>query len=171
VISQTADSVVNEGAKAGIAATDAHMAARITYRQLDHWARQGWVLPSVDPGRGRSSRRLYTAGDVVRLDLLRHLAVSKVNLAIAGPEVARLEVPDQDVRVLWGPVGQKEADAGLCVDVPDTVLDHLESGGAWVVYNPAEVRTRIARLMGQPAVTSEGVPAHQRATTRRRRSA
>src|SRR3954453_5708093 len=51
----------------GISALDAATLARITYRQLDHWARQGWVRPSLDPGTGRSGRRRYASEDVVRL--------------------------------------------------------------------------------------------------------
>src|SRR4051812_29488125 len=92
----------------GISALDAHTLARITYRQLDHWARQGWVRPSLDPGTGRSGRRRYTTEDVVRLDLLRHLAQSRVNAAQAAPQVATFRVPEGDVRILWGPVGSKE---------------------------------------------------------------
>src|SRR3954447_985281 len=99
---------VEEQDEPGISALDAHALAGITYRQLDHWARQGWVRPSIDAGEGRSGRRLYSATDVVRLDLLRHLAVSRVNAAVAGPHVAELDVPMQDVRVLWGPVGSKD---------------------------------------------------------------
>src|SRR3954454_21358230 len=83
----------------GISALDAHTAAGITYRQLDHWARQGWVTPSIDPGKGRSGRREYSVDDVVRLDLLRHLAQSKVNTAVAGPHVAAFEVPAGDARI------------------------------------------------------------------------
>ncbi len=106
VITPNAD----EGIRGGIVAADAHGLAGISYRQLDHWARQGWVTPSVDAGEGRSGRRRYSADDVVRLDLLRHLAVSQVNPAVAGPLVGACEVPAGDVRIVWGPVGAKDPD-------------------------------------------------------------
>ena len=132
-----------------ISAGDAHQIARITYRQLDHWARQGWVQPSLDPGRGRSGKRLYSADDVLRLDLLRHLAFSRVNAAVAGPAVAGFHVPDGDVRVLWGPVSSKEEAPGLRAAPATEVLEHLEQGGAYVVYNPTDVRVRIELVSGQ----------------------
>ncbi len=145
VITPNADQGISADDPTGIVAADAHGLAGISYRQLDHWARQGWVTPSVDPGEGRSGRRRYSADDVVRLDLLRHLAVSKVNPAAAGPLVARCEVPAGDVRVVWGPVGAKDADAiGLRVVPAGEALDAVEASGAWVVYNPAGVRTRLA---------------------------
>src|SRR4051794_8674809 len=133
----------------GISALDAHTLAGITYRQLDHWARQGWVRPSLDPGTGRSGRRQYSSDDVVRLDLLRHLAQSRVNAAVAGPQVAAFRVPDGNTRVLWGPVGSKEeGEPTLTALAAGQTLERLEAGGAYVVYNPAAVRARIAVLLG-----------------------
>lgn len=129
---------------AGIVAGDAHALAGISYRQLDHWARQGWVTPSVDAGEGRSGRRLYSADDVVRLDLLRHLAVSRVNPAVAGPMVAGCPMPAGDVRVVWGPVGTKDPDQlGLRVLPVDEALEAAGRPGAWVLYDPAAVRARM----------------------------
>ena len=71
--------------------------------------------------------------------------MSGVNMAVAGPAVARFAVPDGDVRVVWGPVGAKDADEAALHAVPaDAVLARLEGGGAFVVYNPAGVRRRLA---------------------------
>jgi hypothetical protein len=129
----------------GILAGDAHVLAGISYRQLDHWARQGWVTPSVDAGEGRSGRRLYSPDDVVRLDLLRHLAISRVNPAVAGPLVARCEVPAGDVRMVWGPVGAKDPEqVGLQVVASDDALGAIGRPGAWVVYDPTPLRSRLA---------------------------
>jgi DNA-binding transcriptional MerR regulator len=132
----------------GIVANDAHELAGITYRQLDHWARQGWVLPSIDAGKGRSGRRLYSPDDVVRLDLLRHLAMSKVNTAHAGPRVAELQFGDADTLVLWGPVGGRDTEAELAVRDRGSVVRFLADGGAWVVFDPQPVSARVARLLG-----------------------
>ncbi len=179
VITPSADEGIIADGPTGIVAADAHGLAGISYRQLDHWARQGWVTPSVDPGEGRSGRRRYSADDVVRLDLLRHLAVSRVNPAAAGPLVARCEIPAGDVRIVWGPVGARDADAvGLRVVPAGEALETVESSGAWVVYNPADVRTRITGTVTPPAVrtTSERPvagtePATREAATSERRSA
>ena len=124
-----------------ISATDAHGLAGISYRQLDHWARQGWVTPSVDPGEGRSGRRLYAEDDVIRLSLLRHLAQSKVNPAVAGPAVAACEIPSGDIRFVWGPVGSKE-DVGLQAVRADDALEAMQSPGAWVVFDPTPLRAK-----------------------------
>ena len=157
-----------------ITASDAHRAAGISYRQCDHWARRGWVRPSIDLGEGRSGRRLYAVPDVVRLDLLRHLAVSRVNTAVAGPVVAGFVVPDGDVRVLWGPLG----DEATLVAVPASlVLKHLEGGGGWVLYNPADVLRAIRLLTGRslPAAGGAGTNTSgdhaERLSNRTRRSA
>jgi DNA-binding transcriptional MerR regulator len=136
-----------------INAADAHQAALISYRQCDHWARKGWVRPSVDPGEGRSGRRLYAPADVIKLHLLRHLAESGVNTSVAGPAVAAFEVPEGDVRVLWGPIGSVEP--GLVIVPGDSALARVEQGGGWVVYNPAEASARIAVLTGRPQAAAD----------------
>ena len=145
VITPNAEQGISGDLPSGIVAADAHGLAGISYRQLDHWARQGWVTPSVDAGEGRSGRRRYSADDVVRLDLLRHLAVSRVNPAVAGPLVGGCAVPAGDVRIVWGPVGAKDPDqVGLRVLPADEALAAVETSGAWVVYNPTPLRDRLA---------------------------
>lgn len=159
VITPNAD----EGIRGGIVAADAHGLAGISYRQLDHWARQGWVTPSVDAGEGRSGRRRYSADDVVRLDLLRHLAVSKVNPAVAGPLVGACDVPAGDVRIVWGPVGAKDPDqVGLRVVPAGEALAAVETSGAWVVYNPTPLRDRLAATTPASAQTTNAAPAERK---------
>lgn len=162
VTTPVATNVIRGGVGEGIVANDAHELAGITYRQLDHWARQGWVRPSLDPGRGRAGRRLYSLADVIRLDLLRHLAMSRVNTAQAGPRVSELDIPGGDRLVVWGPVGDKDADAHLLAVDRTAVVGLLSEGGAWVVYDPDPVRARIARVASPPLPHNEA---------RRRRSA
>ncbi|MFN0090349.1 MAG: MerR family transcriptional regulator [Acidimicrobiales bacterium] len=62
--------------------------AGVSYRQLDHWARQGWAAPSACEGRARR----YTVGDVARVCLLRHVGQSGLNLSRLGPQLAGLEL-------------------------------------------------------------------------------
>ena len=151
VITLNADEGISGALPSGIVAGDAHGLAGISYRQLDHWARQGWVTPSVDAGEGRSGRRRYSADDVVRLDLLRHLAVSRVNPAVAGPRVGGWGAPPGHDRTAWGPVAAQAA---------------VEAGGAWVVYNPAPLRERLAGAAPVaapgPARTTSGACAERR---------
>jgi DNA-binding transcriptional MerR regulator len=167
VITRASDHVVrNPEGIVGISAANAYAAAEITYRQLDHWARQGWVRPSISLGEGRSGKRLYAADDVVRLSLLRHLALSRVNASVVGPMVAELEIPAEDVRVLWGPVGAKHPDepAFAVVDA-DQVLAFLDRPGAFVVYDPEHARRRIA------VIDNNGNEGSQREDRGRRKSA
>jgi hypothetical protein len=77
------------------------------------------------------------------LDLLRHLAVSKVSTALAGPAISELIVPDRDIRILWNLSGD---DDPLHVVDAEEALRLVEAGGAWVVYNPTEVRAKIDGL-------------------------
>jgi DNA-binding transcriptional MerR regulator len=150
VVTSNADRVIsNESAEPGVAAADAHAIARITYRQLDHWARQGWVRPSIDEGQGRAGRRRYSRADVVRLDLLRHLGKSGVNLTTLGPVVAGLAMPDPNQRVLWGPLGVRDDEPEFML-VPDSdVTERVERAGSWVVYSAARVNTRFDEVVGK----------------------
>jgi hypothetical protein len=123
-----------------ISANDARELAGISYRQLDHWARQGWVTPSVDAGIGRAGRRLYSIDDVVRLALLRHLAISRVNATVAGPAVSALATVDESEVVIWGPVPAGSSDEpSLAVVAASSALQVLEEGGAWVVFDPTPI--------------------------------
>jgi DNA-binding transcriptional MerR regulator len=133
-----------------IPAAEAHVIAQISYRQLDHWARQAWVRPTVDAGLGRAGRRVYSADDVVRLHLLRHLALAKVNMALAGPAVGGLEIPPGEEVILWGPLERGDVQPGLLVLARDEAWDVLAQGGAWIAYDPAPARQRIAVALDGP---------------------
>jgi len=45
----------------------------ITYRQLDYWARQGLVRPSIADARGSGTQRSYSFNDLVRLKVIKNL--------------------------------------------------------------------------------------------------
>ena len=51
-------------------------AARITYRQLDYWARTGLVEPSLRTAAGSGSVRLYTLRDILVLQVGDVLAIT-----------------------------------------------------------------------------------------------
>jgi DNA-binding transcriptional MerR regulator len=158
VIAQEQVHVVSESIEgSGISAADAYEAAGISYRQLDHWARQGWVRPSISAGEGRSGKRLYAPVDIVRLSLLRHLAQSKVNASTVGPLVAGLEIQSGDVRIIWGPVGAKDPETvGLVVVDATAALEYLEQPGAFVVFDPGPAwkRALLLTTSAEPPSTS-----------------
>lgn len=42
-------------------------------RQLDYWARQGLLTPSLQQASGHGSRRIYTVEDLVKVQVIRRL--------------------------------------------------------------------------------------------------
>lgn len=64
----------------GYRGTVASKIARITYRQLDYWARKRIVVPSITPSHGSGSRRLYSFTDIVILAVSKKLLDIGVNL-------------------------------------------------------------------------------------------
>lgn len=57
----------------GFGSMSACRIAGITYRQLDHWAKQGLVRPSLAEATGSGSRRVYSYGDLVTLRAIKRL--------------------------------------------------------------------------------------------------
>ena len=56
-------------------------AARITYRQLDHWARTRLVVPSIQHAHGSGTNRLYSLRDILVLQVVKRLLETGVSLA------------------------------------------------------------------------------------------
>ncbi len=52
----------------------------ISYRQLDHWARQGLVKPSVAQAAGSGSRRRYSYNDLVELKIAKKMRDQGIDL-------------------------------------------------------------------------------------------
>jgi DNA-binding transcriptional MerR regulator len=65
-------------------------AAGITYRQLDYWARTGFIEPSVRPARGSGSQRLYSFRDVLVLRVVKSLLETGISLQQIRSAVAVL---------------------------------------------------------------------------------
>ena len=55
--------------------------SNLTPRQLDHWARMGFLRPSLLEAAGYGSRRRYSFTDIVRLRVAARLRASGVGLA------------------------------------------------------------------------------------------
>ncbi len=53
---------------------------RITYRQLDYWARTGLVTPSIRDAEGSGTQRLYSFQDIVQLRVIKSLIDTGVSL-------------------------------------------------------------------------------------------
>ncbi len=127
-----------------ITAKEAATLAGITYRQLDHWARQGWITPSIQGATGRGGRRLYSADDVLRLATLRHLGKSGWPVADVGEQLASVVVAGARFVVATSDDGMK-----TCVDV-DELLGLLRT----------EQQFSVVDLMPLLAAIS-GIPEHE----------
>lgn len=55
--------------------------SNLTPRQLDHWARRGFLRPSLEEASGYGSRRRYSFSDIVKLRVAARLRSSGVGLA------------------------------------------------------------------------------------------
>lgn len=64
----------------GYRGATACVAAGITYRQLDYWARTGLVEPSIQPATGSGSQRLYGFRDILVLKIVKRLLDTGVSL-------------------------------------------------------------------------------------------
>jgi DNA-binding transcriptional MerR regulator len=65
---------------AGYRGHTACVAAGITYRQLDYWARTGLVEPSIRPAHGSGSQRLYSFRDICVLKVVKRLLDTGISL-------------------------------------------------------------------------------------------
>ncbi|MDR2930007.1 MAG: MerR family transcriptional regulator [Propionibacteriaceae bacterium] len=79
-------SAVGEGL--GYRGPVACMAAGITYRQLDYWARTGLVEPEIRVAEGSGTQRLYSFRDILLLKVIKKLidagiSLQQIRLAIA----------------------------------------------------------------------------------------
>ena len=119
--------------------------AGITYRQLDYWARQGWLQPSVDRGRGRSNRRLYSPEDVIRLAALAHLGRTKADVGALAPMLGTLELEAGDVLIVAG------VEPSVRTVPADELRSYIASGEPFRVFDPSPLRRRLADITGGAA--------------------
>jgi DNA-binding transcriptional MerR regulator len=115
-----------------VTAAAAAAAAGITYRQLDHWARQGWVVPTVVEETGRRTR-WYGPLDVARLATLRHLARCGFDVGTLGAAVGQLELRPGMVVVAGGDPEE------VAVVATDDVVKAVRQVGRWSVFDPTDV--------------------------------
>jgi hypothetical protein len=114
-----------------MSAPEAAQQAGITYRQLDHWERQGWVQASqVEEVSPRRRIRRYGRLDVARLATLRHLAACRFDLAVHGPSVGHLELRPGVLVVAGG-----DPETIRLVDRA-ALADTVTAEGRWSVFDP-----------------------------------
>jgi DNA-binding transcriptional MerR regulator len=69
-----------EGDERGFGRQTVLKATGITYRQLDYWAREDIVVPSIADARGSGSQRRWSFTDILELKLIKKLMDTGVSL-------------------------------------------------------------------------------------------
>lgn len=126
----------------------AHMTG-FTVRQLDYWAREGIVVPSIQQSHGPGTRRLYSFDDLVQLRFIRRLkhhrwstqkirrAIAKLREVMGHPDPLKQAVLVHSQKTILAICKTKEGERIL--------LDTLDPGGQqvmWVVLDALEAETR-----------------------------
>jgi DNA-binding transcriptional MerR regulator len=112
----------------GYNGSTACLAAGITYRQLDHFARTGLVAPSVLPAQESDSARLYSFRDVLELRVIKRMLDTGISLRQIRIAVAHLRSRGTDDLALVTLISD-----GMAVyesSSPDEVVDLLQGGAA-----------------------------------------
>ena len=68
------------GVDGGFSAKRAAEIAGISYRQLDYWAREQLLRPSVAQAEGSGTRRCYSYGDLLELRVIKRLRDAGISL-------------------------------------------------------------------------------------------
>jgi len=129
-----------------MSSVEAAQRAGISYRQLDHWERQGWVRASqIEEVSPRRRVRRYSDLDVARLATLRHLAACGFDLAVHGPTVGELELRPGMIVVAGG-----EPEAIWLIAVGE-LAGAVGAEGRWSVFDPTDLLTPAAEAAAAPA--------------------
>ncbi|MEX0833835.1 MAG: MerR family transcriptional regulator [Actinomycetota bacterium] len=98
---------------------------KITYRQLDYWARTELVVPSVSDAGGSGTKRLYSFRDIVELRVIKSLLDTGVSLHNIRKAIEYLrdlnEAPTGTTLV-------SDGDRVYAEDSPGALLDLLAEG-------------------------------------------
>ena len=141
----SSDSIGYRGATACIA-------AGITYRQLDYWARTGLVVPSVQGATGSGSQRLYGFRDI----LVLNTGVSLQNIRTAVEHLRGRGVKDLEAMTLMS----DGASIFECTTADD-IVDLLKGGqgvfGIAIGKVWSEVEGSLATLQGESTHTGAAV--------------
>jgi DNA-binding transcriptional MerR regulator len=113
--------------------------SNLTPRQLDHWARLGFLRPSVEEASGYGSRRRYSFNDLVKLRVAARLRASGLGLTRIRRCVEALKRLDS--------TGQADLGQARLIVIGDRVLwarsdrevvDLLKGGQLVLVFSVAD---------------------------------
>lgn len=120
--------------------------AGVSYRQLDYWARRGWIRPSA-MSTGDDRRRRYGTADVVRLAALGHLGHSGLDVARCAGAISTLQVPDRIGFVIVFALN----DGSVSVRTARDLRLLGQSPDRYVVFDPEPLLDRLRRRESESA--------------------
>ena len=145
------------GQDIGYRGATACVAAGITYRQLDYWARTGLVEPSVQSATGSGSQRLYGFRDILVLKIVKRLldtGVSLQNIRTAVEHLRKTGVSELERMTLMS----DGASIYECTSADD-IVDLLQGGqgvfGIAIGKVWSEVEGSLATLQGERVMSGE----------------
>ncbi len=98
---------------------------KISYRQLDYWARTGLVTPSIRDAEGSGTQRLYSFQDIVQLRVIKSLIDTGVSLQ-------KIRKASEVLRDLGEPASGttlvSDGERVYAEESPDVLLDLLAKG-------------------------------------------
>ena len=154
----------------GYRGATACVAAGITYRQLDYWARTGLVEPSVQGASGSGSQRLYGFRDILVLKIVKRLldaGISLQNIRTAVTHLRSRGVSDLERITLMS----DGASIYECAS-PDEIVDLLAGGqgvfGIAVGKVWHEVEGSLANLQGEVDGSTARVEGNDELSMRRK---
>ena len=150
-------SALPENQEIGYRGATACVAAGITYRQLDYWARTGLVEPGVQSAAGSGSQRLYGFRDILVLKIVKRLldtGVSLQNIRTAVEHLRSRGISDLERMTLMS----DGASIYECASA-DEIVDLLQGGqgvfGIAIGKVWSEVEGSLATLQGERVTTGE----------------
>ncbi len=143
----------------GFRGTTACAIAGITYRQLDYWARTGFVEPSIRPAKGSGSQRLYGFRDILVLKVVKRLLDTGISLQQIRTAVTVLR--EHGLTDLAKITLMSDGASVYACTSPDEVIDLLRGGQGVFGIALGKVWQEVeGSLADFPAATGEdgGVP-------------
>jgi DNA-binding transcriptional MerR regulator len=168
---------MNTTPEIGYRGATACVAAGISYRQLDYWARTGLVEPSIRGAAGSGSQRLYGFRDILVLKIVKRLldtGVSLQNIRTAVEHLRSTGISDLERITLMS----DGASIYECTSADD-IVDLLQGGqgvfGIAIGKVWTEVEGSLSTLQGENtedgSIVSSGENNDELAERRRRRGA
>jgi len=119
---------------------------KVSYRQLDYWARTELVRPSLKEAEGSGSQRLYSFQDLLKLRVVKSLLDAGVSLQKIRIAVDTLEVLKQPAT---GTTLISDGKHVYAEDSPDALLDLLKDGQGVFAIAVDRVWTDLEKKVGK----------------------